>query len=41
MTGLLLDGMKVGDKRMILLQTHFHLEVWKSVPPVVQNGLSG
>ena len=27
MTGVLLDGTKVGNKRMTLLQAHFHLEV--------------
>ena len=32
MTGVLLDGTKVGNKRMTLPQAHFHLEVWMSVP---------
>ena len=32
MTGVLLDGTKDGNKRMTLLQAHFHLEVWISVP---------
>ena len=40
MTGVLLDGTKVGNKRMTLPQAHFHLEVWKSVPPVVRSGLN-
>ena len=41
MTGVLLDGTKVGNKPMTLPQTHFHLEVWMSVPPVVRSGLNG
>ena len=41
MTGVLLDGTKVGNKRMTLLQAHFHLEVWMSVPRVVRSGLFG
>ena len=41
MTGVLLDGMKVGNKRMTLPQAHFHLEFWMSVPPVVRSGLNG
>ena len=40
-TGVLLDGTKVGNKRMTLLQAHFHLEVWISVPQVVRSGLNG
>ena len=39
-TGVLLDGTKVGNKRMTLTQAHFHLEVWMSVPPVVRSGLN-
>ena len=35
MIGVPLDGTKVGNKRMTLLQAHFHVEVWMSVPPVV------
>ena len=34
----LLDGTKVGNKRMTLLQAHFHLEVLIWVPPVVRSG---
>ena len=34
MTGVLLDGTKVGNKRMTLPQAHLHLEVWMLVPPV-------
>ena len=34
MTGILLDGTKVGIKRMTLPQAHFHLEVWILVPRV-------
>ena len=41
MTGVLLDGTKVGNKRMTLPQAHFHLEVWRSVPPLVRSGLNG
>ena len=41
MTGVLLDGTKVGNKRMTLPQAHFYLEVWMSVPPVVRSGLNG
>ena len=41
MSGVLLDGMKVGNKRMTLPQAHFHLEVWMSVPPAVRSGLDG
>ena len=41
MAGVLLDGTKVGNKRMTLSQTHFHLEVWMSVPPEVRGGLNG
>ena len=37
-TGVLLHGTKVGNKRMTLLQAHFHLEVWISVPRVVRSG---
>ena len=37
MTGVLLDG----NKRMTILQAHFHLEVWILVPRVVRNGLNG
>ena len=29
------------EKRMTLLQAHFHLEVWISVPRVVRRGLNG
>ena len=39
MTGVLLDGTKVGNKRMTLPQAHFHLEVWILVPRVVRSGL--
>ena len=28
MTGVLLDGTKVGNKRMTLPQAHFRLEFW-------------
>ena len=41
MTGVLLDGTKVGNKRMTLPQAHFHLEVWMSVPPFVRSDLNG
>ena len=41
MTGVLLDSTKVGNKRMTLLQVHFHLEVWISVSQVVRSGLTG
>ena len=41
MTGVLLDSTKVGKKRMTILQTHFHLEVWILVPRAVRNGLHG
>ena len=41
MTGVLLDGTKVGNKRMTLPQAHVHLEVWMSVPPVVRSGWNG
>ena len=41
MDGALLDGTKVGNKRMTLPQVHFLLEVWISVPPVVRSGLHG
>ena len=41
MTGVLLDGTKVGNKRMTPPQAHFHLEFWMSVPPVVRGGLNG
>ena len=34
-------GTKVGNKRMTLLQAHFHLEVWVLVPRVVRSGLNG
>ena len=40
-TGVLLDSTKVGNKRMTLLQTHFHLEVWILVPRQVRSGLNG
>ena len=40
MTGVLLDGTKLGNKRMTLPQAHFHLEVWMSVPPAVRSGLN-
>ena len=40
-TGVLLDGTKVGNTRMTLLQAHIHLEVWMSVPPAVRRGSSG
>ena len=36
-----LDGTKVGNKRGTLLQAHFHLAVWISVPRVVRSGLNG
>ena len=38
---VLLDGMKVGNKRTTHLQAHFHLEVWISVPRVVLKDLKG
>ena len=41
MAVILLDGTKVGNKRMTLLQAYFHLEVWMSVPQVVRSGLIG
>ena len=41
MTGVLLDGTKVGNKRVALPQTRVRLEVWMSVPPVVRSGLNG
>ena len=42
MAGILLDGTKVGNKRMSLLQAHFHLEVWnqtlqRSIGPDSEN----
>ena len=40
-TGVLLDGMRVENKRMTHLQAHFHLEVWISVPRVVRRDLKG
>ena len=40
-TGVLLDGMKVGNKRMTLLQAHFYSEVWISVPREVRSDLNG
>ena len=40
-TGVLLDSTKVGNKRMTLLQAHFHLEVWILVPRLVRSGLNG
>ena len=39
-TGVLLDGIKVGNKRMTHLQAHFHLEVWISVSRVVLRDLN-
>ena len=41
MIGVLLDGTKDGNKRKTLPQSHFHLEVWMSVPPAVRSGLIG
>ena len=41
MTGVLLDGTKVVNKRMTLPQAHSYLEVWMSVPPAVRSGLNG
>ena len=41
MTGVLSDGTKIGNKRLTLLQNHFLLEVWMSVPRVVRSGLNG
>ena len=41
MAGVLLDGTKVGNKRMTLPQAHFQLDVWMSVPPAVRSGLNG
>ena len=41
MTGVREDGTKVANKRMTVPQTHFHLEVWISVPGVVRSSLSG
>ena len=38
-TGVLLDGNKVGNRRMTLPQAHFRLEVWIPGPPAVRNGL--
>ena len=34
MTGVLLDGIKVGNKRTTLPQAHFRLEAWILVPRV-------
>ena len=39
-TGVLLDGVKIANKRMTLPQAHFRMEVWMSVPPVVRSGLN-
>ena len=36
MTGVLLDGTKVGNKSMTLPQASFHFKVWILVPPVVR-----
>ena len=41
MPGVRFDGTKVGNKRMTLLQDHFHLEVLIWVPRVVRSGLYG
>ena len=41
MAGVLLDGTKVGNKRITLPRAHFHLEDWMSVPPAVRSGLKG
>ena len=40
-TGVELDGTKVGNKLMTLLQAHFHPEICMSVPPEVRRGLNG
>ena len=39
-TGVLLNGTKVGNKRMTLRQVHFHLKVWMSVSPEVHVGVT-
>ena len=41
MNGVLVDGTKVGNKRLTLPQAHFHLEVWMSMPRVVRSGVNG
>ena len=41
MTGVVLDGTKVGNIRQTIPQAHFHVEVWMSVPPEVRSGLNG
>ena len=41
MTGVPLDGTKVGNKRMTLPQAHFRLEVWMLVPRAVRRDLNG
>ena len=41
MIGVLLDGTKVGNKRMTLPQAPFHLDVWMSMPLLVRSGLNG
>ena len=41
MIGVLLDGKRVGNKRMTLPHVRSHLEVWMSVPPVVRSGSIG
>ena len=41
MTGVLLDGTMVGNKRVTILQAHFHLEIWILVPREVRNSLNG
>ena len=41
MTGVLMSGTKVWNKRMTLPQAHFRLEVWMPAPPVVRNCLNG
>ena len=40
MTGIPLDGTKVGNKRMTLPQADFRLEVWMSVPRAVRRDLN-
>ena len=40
-TDVLLDGTKAGNKRMTLLQAHFHSDTWISVTRVVRSDLNG
>ena len=41
MVEVLVDGTKVGNKRMTLPQAHVHLELWMSVRPVVRSVSNG